>query len=205
MIFGDGRSGKTNLLRLLAVQLATRTTADEALFFIVDYRRGLLDLLPEERLIAYAGSAPAVHAAVADLAAGFAARLPGPEVTSQQLRARSWWQGPEIYVLVDDYDLVAGANNPLTPLVDYLPQACDVGLHLIVARRSGGAARAIYEPVLQRVIELNTPGILLSGDRSEGALIGGVAPSQLPPGRGISIRRGYPPTLIQTAWLPPVE
>ena len=30
----------------------------------------------------------------------------------QQLRDRSWWSGPEIYVVVDDYDMVA-ANNPL--------------------------------------------------------------------------------------------
>ncbi len=34
-------------------------------------------------------------------------RLPGPDVTPQQLRDRSWWTGPELYVLVDDYDLVA--------------------------------------------------------------------------------------------------
>jgi len=45
---------------------------------------------------------------------------------------RSWWTGPECFVLVDDYDLVAGgAANPVGTLLDYLPQARDVGLHLL--------------------------------------------------------------------------
>ena len=34
-------------------------------------------------------------------------RLPGPDVTQEQLRNRSWWKGPELFVIVDDYDLVA--------------------------------------------------------------------------------------------------
>ena len=53
----------------------------------------------------------------------------GGKPTAQQLRDRSWWTGPELFVLVDDYDLVvAGPTNPLTPLLEYLPQARDVGL-----------------------------------------------------------------------------
>ena len=72
-----------------------------------------------------------------------------PDVNQAQLRARSWWSGPDIYVVVDDYDLVAtSAGNPLLALLEYLPHAEDLGLHLIVARRSGGAARALFEPLL---------------------------------------------------------
>ena len=43
-------------------------------------------------------------------------------------------------MLIDDYDLVApggGAVHPLLPIVEFLPQAKDVGLHVIVARRCG--------------------------------------------------------------------
>ena len=35
----------------------------------------------------------------------------GPDVTADQLRHRSWWQGSDLYLLIDDYDLVAGANG----------------------------------------------------------------------------------------------
>ncbi len=98
-------------------------------------------------------------------------RRPGPDITPEQLRTRSWWDGPECFVLVDDYDLVAtGGSNPITPLLDHLAQARDVGLHLVVTRRAGGAGRAQFDPVLQRLRELGSPGIVMSGDKDEGAL-----------------------------------
>ena len=81
-------------------------------------------------------------------------------------------------MLVDDYDLVAtGPANPLRPLEEFLPQARDIGLHLVLTRRSGGASRALYEPIIQRLRELSSPGLIMSGDRDEGALVGNVRPS----------------------------
>jgi S-DNA-T family DNA segregation ATPase FtsK/SpoIIIE len=131
-------------------------------------------------------------------------RLPGPDVTPEQLRTRSWWTGPELFLLVDDYDLVATqSGNPLAPLAQFVPQARDIGLHLIIARRTGGASRALYEAVLQRMRDIATPGIQLSGSREEGALIGDVKPSPQPPGRGYLITRRSGAMLVQLAWAPP--
>jgi S-DNA-T family DNA segregation ATPase FtsK/SpoIIIE len=131
-------------------------------------------------------------------------RLPGPEVTPEQLRSRSWWTGPECFVLVDDYDLVcAGPSNPLLPLLDHLAQARDVGLHLVLTRRSGGAGRAMFEPVIQRLRELSSPGLIMSGDRDEGPLLGNVRPSAQPPGRGWLVTRKTGARLIQVAHVPP--
>jgi S-DNA-T family DNA segregation ATPase FtsK/SpoIIIE len=131
-------------------------------------------------------------------------RRPGADVTPEQLRARSWWTGPECFVLVDDYDLVAsGPANPMLPLLDYLSQARDVGLHLVVTRRAGGAGRAMYEPILQRLRELGSPGLVLAGDRDEGALVGPVRPGPQPPGRGWLVTRKDGTRLIQLAHLPP--
>ena len=61
------------------------------------------------------------------------------QFTADQLRNRSWWTGPELFVIIDDYDLVAGATNPIAQLIDYLAQGRDVGLHVVLTRRSGGA------------------------------------------------------------------
>jgi S-DNA-T family DNA segregation ATPase FtsK/SpoIIIE len=142
------------------------------------------------------------------MAAGMAAgvvselrgRLPPEDVTAAQLRSRSWWRGPEIFVLVDDFDLLSpGGAGPLAPFVEFLPQARDVGLHLIVTRRSGGAGRSLYEPVPQRLREIGATGLLLSGDRSEGAFYPGVHLSVQPPGRGTLVRRGRRPSLVQLA------
>ena len=88
-------------------------------------------------------------------------------------------------------------------LEDLLPQARDIGLHVILTRRAGGASRAIYEPVLQRLRELDAPGLLMSGNREEGALIGNLKPSTQPPGRGTLVRRRDGVQLIQTAWSEP--
>ncbi|MGB6126849.1 MAG: hypothetical protein WBG47_16005, partial [Gordonia sp. (in: high G+C Gram-positive bacteria)] len=71
------------------------------------------------------------------------ARLPGPDVTPAQLRERSWWKGLEMVVVIDDYDVLVPSGtalNPFSPLVPLLPHARDIGLHIIVARKSSGAA-----------------------------------------------------------------
>ena len=131
-------------------------------------------------------------------------RLPGAEISAEQLRARNWWQGPSLFILVDDYDLVTAAPmNPLMPLLEYAMQARDIGLHIILTRRSGGAGRSLFETFLSRLREIGSPGIVMSGEREEGALIGTVRPTRLPPGRGFLVNRRDGSRLVQLAWLPP--
>lgn len=202
--YGDAESGKTALMRLLAHQIVTRHRPDQARLVIVDYRRSLLGAVDSEHLVGYATSAPSVVGAVEELTTSLTRRLPGPDVTPEQLRARSWWTGPDVYVLVDDYDLVATTStNPLAGLLDLLPQARDIGLHLVVARRTGGAARAMFEPVLARLRELSSPGIVMSGQRDEGPLLGSVRPGPQPPGRGWLVGRRHGERLVQVAWRAP--
>jgi DNA segregation ATPase FtsK/SpoIIIE, S-DNA-T family len=89
--------------------------------------------------------------------------------------------------------------------VEFLAQAKDVGLHLVVARRSGGAARAMYDPVLGRLRELAVPGLVMNGSPEEGALLGNVKPASEPPGRGVLVDRRRETRRVQLAWLPPDE
>ncbi|MEJ2888233.1 type VII secretion protein EccCa [Actinomycetospora aeridis] len=202
--YADAESGKTALLRGLAHQIVTRYRPDQARLMIVDYRRSLLGAVASDHLISYTSSAPALTDAMTELLGSLQRRLPGPDVTPEQLRARSWWTGPDVFVLVDDYDLVASsATNPLAALLDLLPQARDVGLHLVVARRTGGASRALYEPVLARLRELSSPGIVMSGSRDEGVLLGTVRPGPQPPGRGWLVSRRHGERLVQVGWRAP--
>jgi S-DNA-T family DNA segregation ATPase FtsK/SpoIIIE len=76
-----------------------------------------------------------------------------------------------------------------------------VGLHLIIARRCGGASRALFEPVISRLRELSTPGIVMSGSPDEGPLLGNVKPCPMPPGRGTLVTRKAGQQLVQVAWL----
>jgi S-DNA-T family DNA segregation ATPase FtsK/SpoIIIE len=205
--FADAESGKTGLLRLLARALTGQYGPEQARLVVVDYRRGLLGAVPGSHLIGYASTAEAAAEAARDVAASLRGRLPGSDVGPRALRDRSWWSGPEVYVLVDDYDLVAQAGgataNPLLPLAEFLPQAKDVGLHLVVARRSGGAGRALFDPLLGRLRELAVPGLVMSGSPEEGALVGTVKAQPLPPGRATLVDRRRGSRRIQLGWLPP--
>ncbi|MGH3980987.1 MAG: type VII secretion protein EccCa [Pseudonocardiaceae bacterium] len=204
MCFADGESGKTNLLRTIATGIVNRSTPDQARIVLVDYRRTMLGHLTSGHLLAYAVSAQQLTQMVADIRGSLERRMPGPDVTQDQLRNRSWWSGPDVYVIVDDYDLVATqGGNPLVPLLEFLAQAKDVGLHMIVARRSGGAGRALYEPVMARMREISSPGIVMSGNRDEGPLLGTVKPAAMPPGRGVLVGRKAGQQLMQVAWLQP--
>ena len=204
VVLGDGECGKTSALRVLCREIVRTNTADSAQIEIVDFRRTLLGVVESGHLGGYAISASALTARLPALLERLDARMPGENVTQQQLRTRSWWSGPEIYLVVDDYDLVAGATgNPLTPLVDYLPHAKDLGLHVVIARRSGGAARAMFDPVLARLRDLGCMGLMMSASPDEGVLLGSVRPSAQPPGRATLITRGHPDQLIQVAWTDP--
>jgi DNA segregation ATPase FtsK/SpoIIIE, S-DNA-T family len=205
LCFADSESGKTTLLRTIARGLVDRATPEQARIVIVDYRRTMLGFVESDHLIGYGMSADVLTPIISDVQSSMRKRLPGPGVTQQQLRDRSWWSGPELYVLVDDYDLVAthGGPNPLAPLLEFLAQAKDVGLHLILARRCGGASRALFEPVIARLRELSAPGIVMSGNPEEGPLLGSVKPSPMPPGRGTLVERRAGRQLVQLAWLAP--
>jgi len=204
LLLGDAECGKSTFLRSLAATIVGRFEPEEARIIVVDYRRSLLGVIQTPHLIGYGTTATQTQELIESVAGYMQRRLPGPDVTPEQLRSRSWWTGPECFVLVDDYDLVAtGPSNPLLPLLEYLAQARDVGLHVVLTRRSGGASRALYEPVIQRLRELSSPGILMSGDRDEGPLLGNVRPSAMPPGRGWLVTRRDGVRLVQLAHLPP--
>ncbi|MCP2295576.1 DNA segregation ATPase FtsK/SpoIIIE, S-DNA-T family [Nocardia amikacinitolerans] len=205
IIIGDSESGKTTLLRSIIEGIAAANSPNEARFILGDYRRTMLGLVPDGYLAGYGSTAPQFTQNMNDLAAYVAQRTPGPDVTPQQLRERSWWNGPELYVIVDDYDLVATSmGNPVSALVEHLPHARDLGFHLIVARRAGGASRAMYEATMARMKDLGSAGLIMSCPKDEGVLMGTVRPSPLPPGRGTYITRNAQ-ELIQLAWMPAAE
>jgi S-DNA-T family DNA segregation ATPase FtsK/SpoIIIE len=63
----------------------------------------------------------------------------------------------------------------------------------------------MYEQVLLRLGELSSPGLIMSGSKDEGPLIGNVRPSPMPPGRGRLVTRKEGIRLVQLAWQPPPE
>ena len=205
-LFGDGRTGKTTFLRSIISEVTRLYTPGEAQILSIDMRRTLMGAIPKDYQLRYLTNHAEAMKQMRELAEFLRTRLPGSDVTPEQIRDRSWWSGPEVWILVDDYDLVAtSSGNPLMELLDLLPQAADIGLHVIIARRMGGASRAAYERVLQMMNDLAVTGILLSGNPSEGAIINGVKPKRAVPGRAQVVHRELGVVAAQLANTPPAS
>ncbi|MGE5333477.1 MAG: hypothetical protein ACM3N4_02150 [Nitrososphaerota archaeon] len=65
-------------------------------------------------------------------------------------------------------------------------------------RKVAGTSRGSFEAVYQRVKESGSPGLTLSRDPQEGALVGTKRAAVLPSGRGYLVRRNQRTVLVQT-------
>ena len=205
LIFGDGESGKTSMLRAWMNEMERRYTPEQAQFALVDFRRNLLDYLGDPHLFAYACTPPMLKECVEKLKGELEKRmLSSANLTIEELRNPKKWTGPHFFLFVDDYEsLVTPAGNPLAPLTDLIPQGKDVGFHVVLARKVAGTSRTAFEAVFQRLRETGSPGLIMSGDPQEGALLGTQRASALPPGRGYLVRRNLRTTLVQVAYAEP--
>jgi DNA segregation ATPase FtsK/SpoIIIE, S-DNA-T family len=202
--FADSECGKTGLLRNIAAGVMENASPAEAKIILVDFRRSMLGAIADEYLGGYATAPQSCAELMTALAGALKDRQPPSDITQQQLKERSWWSGPELFVMIDDYDLIGGnsLNHPLGPLVEYLPQARDIGLRVIVTRRSGGAGRAMMDPIIGRLKDLSCNGLVMSGSKEEGALFGGYKATAMPPGRGMLVSRTMTSGVIQLARMP---
>ncbi|MEU7420643.1 type VII secretion protein EccCb [Streptomyces antibioticus] len=200
LILGDNECGKTNLLKLIATRLVERYGDKELVFGVFDPRRGLRGTIPEPYRGGYAHNAKLAVALSTGIATELKKRLPETADPDALLTDEPAFSGPRIVILVDDYDILTTAGQqPLTPFLPYLSSAQDIGLHFVLARRTAGASRALYEPLLTALRETGATTLLMSGERTEGQLFPGLYATHQPPGRGTLVRRARPHQLIQTA------
>jgi S-DNA-T family DNA segregation ATPase FtsK/SpoIIIE len=194
MVFGDADTGKTAALRLVIDAVTARYSPEAARILLGDPSRALLESVPEPYRVGYAIDTDALAGLAASAAVSMTARLPGAELSPERLDRRDWWTGPELFVVVDDYDLFVsgnGAGGPMVPLVRLLASSVHIGMHLIIARSTSGAMRSMMDPVIRRLWELGAPALLLSYPKEEGKFLGEAKPRTLPPGRAqLVTRRG---------------
>ncbi|GAA3185861.1 MULTISPECIES: type VII secretion protein EccCa [Streptomyces] len=204
IVIGDAETGKTNLLSLICRAVTRRYSPDEGRIMLVDFRRSLAPAVPEESRLGYAVSTDKLRKMIESVARAMRDRVPGPEITPERLGRRDWWTGPQLFLVVDDFEMVGGGGisgpSPFAPLMEFLPQGNELGLHLVVARSANGASRGMGDPLLRKLLEANTPALMLSCPPSEGMFLPGVKPRTMTTGRGLyTTRRGT--TQVQTGML----
>ncbi len=197
MIFGDGQSGRTTVLRR-ATETLLRAGTERVSVHIVDLGRGLLELAERPGVDDYAFTVDQAAQLAATLSKQLEERQPPSDLSFERLRAGDWWSGPQHVLVVDDYDLLLGpAGSPLVPLLDAIGQARDIGLHVLLARRASGSQRTAFEPFGQRLREVGATGLVMSGPTNEGPLVADVAAHPQPPGRGFLVRARERTALVQ--------
>ncbi len=177
IVFGDQGSGKTTFLRTWITNLLERRP--DAQLILMDPRGTLQDFAGKRPIRAYARTSGDIGSCIGLADTGGSRRI----------------------FFVDDYDWIAqgGMSHALTPLAEHLLSGADTGFHLVLTRRVGGTSRSAFDPVLQRLREMGTPGLILSGDPAEGPLIGREKASVMRPGRGYLVRRNHETVLMQVA------
>ncbi|MEV8608406.1 type VII secretion protein EccCa [Amycolatopsis sp. NPDC051373] len=202
LTFGDNETGKTNLLRLVIRSVLARYQPSEAKIVLADPSRMLDTEVPEAYRVGYATTTEALHELAAQASVSLTPRVPDQSITADRLKRRDWWTGPRLFFVVDDYQLLTGGmGSPLEPLLSLLSQGAYIGFHLIVARSTSGVMRALSDPVIRRVWELGSPGVVFSYPKEEGKFLGEATPRNLPAGRAqLVTRRGV--KLVQTGYVP---
>jgi S-DNA-T family DNA segregation ATPase FtsK/SpoIIIE len=198
LVFGDNETGKSNLLQLVLKSVISRYRPDEAKVILADPSRRHDEVVPEPYRVGHAITDDGLRGLVKQAATSLTPRIPDQSVTADRLGRRDWWSGPRLFVVVDDYQLLAmGGGSPLDALMPLIAQGVYIGLSIIVARSTSGAARAMMDPVIRRMWELGSPGVLFAYPKEEGKFLGEATARKLPAGRAqLVTRRGV--ALIQT-------
>ena len=165
---------------------APPTSHPSAQVWLVDPRRQLLTVLGSDYVEKFAYNLDGVQEMMNDLSALLASREPPPGLSAEQLLSRSWWSGPEIFLIVDDIQqMPAGFDSPLHKAAAWVTRAADVGLHVIGTRTFGGWSSAGSDPMLRALHQANAPLLVMDADPDEGFIRGKMKGGPLPRGRGL--------------------
>ncbi len=220
VLAGSADCGKTAGLATFAQGIMDVYTPEQAKFFVISPDNALAQYVPAEYMGRYRVrevTAEGLRMASGKMVDGYVSRQeqildvdahllevlaprqrPDDATQEEIASGHRRWQGPEIFVLVDNEDTLeawqtasAGWGTPfaLQNVANLIPRAEEVGLHVIVARRIDEWPRGEYTPLMRALKQQQTPGLVMAGNRNEGAILRSTFASDQPAGRGIYVTR----------------
>jgi S-DNA-T family DNA segregation ATPase FtsK/SpoIIIE len=188
VIAGDHEKGKTGVIRSLMRSITTLYAPGEAEIYLFDPGIKLIDERQElERLGllgGYTADKNAAESMARDIADLIRARIPtdADNLTAEMMRNRTWYSGPEIFVLADPANALVGSSSidssALDQLRDVIAERNDLGLRVFVTMPSAGFAVAKNRPFFKTLYAAGTYTLLLSGTDTDtvfGAISAGTA------------------------------
>lgn len=189
IVAGDGQSGKTTAL--ISIAQAVREAFPDAGIFVADNQR---DMAAVQGTSGYFTEHPDIRTLFHQIAIG-SSKQKAAITGDAQSRARTRYEGRRTFLFIDDLDRYSAGgtvDNPLAPLLELIPSARDIGLHLIVSHTTVAWQRYNTNPVMSALDRGHSGVIILDGDRREGEIrYGHKAERQLAPGRGLLAYRRH--------------
>lgn len=237
LVYGEKGCGKTNLLRSVMESVMRQYTPKTASIISIDplrqnlgerdrlYARGFVKPARFEprpdgqkrrtRPPGYITSAEDIRDTARMLTQLMASRMPGDDASIDQLRNRTYFTGPEVYVFVDNFAAIAEGYMAKTvfdeveeggwTVTKLLATGIDLGVHFIVSDNSGFAERVNASPFLEALRKnLMAPMLQLAGQPSSGQPIPQafhLRPARWRAGQGRLIVDAETHTMVQTALL----
>jgi hypothetical protein len=154
--------------------------------WLVDPRRALIDVLGSSNVHRYASTPATVKQRMVELAAALAARLPDDDPDGHGQLQRGRWQGPEIFLVIDDAErMPPGYDSPFEPIAQFVQAGADVGLHIIYTHSFGPFMTGLGTDVVLRNLRLAyAPMLIMDSDGDPGFVKGKWKGHPMVPGRG---------------------
>lgn len=198
VIAGQAKCGRTTVCATVLSEIARLYSLDgagekrgrpAAQVWLVDPRRQLHGVLGPAGVYRFASTVDGVKNRMAELASVLAARLPQDDPDSGgQIMARSW-QGPEIFLVIDDAERIpAGFDSPLAVMEPFVQVGSDVGFHIIYTQAFGSFSSGIgANPMLRALRQSSAPMLIMDSDPEPGPVWHKWKGHPMIPGRGFLI------------------
>jgi type VII secretion protein EccCa/type VII secretion protein EccCb len=152
--------------------------------WLIDPRRQLTRVLSPDYVHRFASTPEAITQRMHELGEVLAPRQPRDTLSISDVDRRDW-EGPEIYLIIDDSErLPGGYDSPLTALAPWVQSGADVGLHIIYSRQFGAFMGGMGDPIIKPLRDSAAPVLVMDSDPDQGFVKGRWKGHSMTPGRG---------------------
>ncbi|TXI55757.1 type VII secretion protein EccCa [Mycolicibacterium mageritense] len=218
-VVGRPESGRTTFLRSAFKSITEVYSPDEARVHVIDFKKQNGGMFDRAYMDSYSLTSGQARKAMQALAGELVRRRPPDDVelSPEEAATRRFWEGPEIFVVIDNAELLPTYNSPDYPfapergatpmevkpsLVNLLQEASQLGFHVMYSAQLNQAfALAVtHNPLFSTLRNMYSPTMILDGDPALPVIASNVRPvAQERPGKGLWVETELVGTAL-AAW-----